>query len=62
LFYRRLEELTQKIDSADILEKKRTICKIQHIMYCMEYLEDYADDRSEEIIRYTWNETRWVLR
>ena len=26
----------------------------------MEYLEDYEDDRTEEIIRYTWNTARYV--
>ena len=25
----------------------------------MEYLEDYEDDRTEEIIRYTWNTARY---
>ena len=24
-------------------------------MYCMEYLDDYEDDRTEEIIRYNWD-------
>ena len=27
----------------------------------MEYLEDYEDDRTEEIIRYTWNKARYTL-
>merc|ERR1711978_342885 len=52
---KRLELLTTRIDSfgpEEKNEKKRTICKIQHLMYCMEYLEDYEDDRTEEIIRY----------
>ena len=26
----------------------------------MEYLEDYEDDRTEEIIRYTWNKARYT--
>ena len=28
----------------------------------MEYLEDYECDRTEEIIRYTWNSTRYANR
>ena len=28
----------------------------------MEYLEDYEDDRTEEIIRYTWNKARYTLK
>ena len=51
----RLELLTKKIDCVDLIERKRAICKIQHLMYCVEYLEDYEDDRTEEIIRYAWD-------
>ena len=57
----RLEELTKRIDTFgpdDKLTKKRTICKIQHLMYCMEYLDDYEDDRTEEIIRYNWDQDK----
>ena len=32
------------------------------IRYCMEYLEDYECDRTEEIIRYTWNTSRYAKR
>ena len=28
----------------------------------MEYLEDYEDDRTEEIIRYTWNKARYIVK
>ena len=58
---KRLELLTTRIDSfgpEEKNEKKRTICKIQHLMYCMEYLEDYEDDRTEEIIRYNWDQEK----
>ena len=58
---KRLELLTQRIDTfgpEERNEKRRTICKIQHLMYCMEYLEDYEDDRTEEIIRYNWDQEK----
>ena len=58
---KRLEILTDRIDTFgpdEKNERKRTICKIQHLMYCMEYLEDYEDDRTEEIIRYNWDQEK----
>ena len=52
---KRLQELSTKTEVDDLIERKRAICKIQHLMYCVEFLDDYEDDRTEEIIRYIWN-------
>ena len=51
----KLQTLTTKIEHLSGLEKKREIAKVQHIMYWVEYLDNWEDDKQEEIIRYVWD-------
>jgi dynein heavy chain len=51
----KLHFLTENIEHMNGLEKKREIAKVQHIMYWVEYLDNWEDDKQEEIIRYVWD-------
>ena len=53
---KKLVKLNDNIMSMSGLEKLRAIAKVQHIMYWVEYLDNWEDDRQEEIIRYVWDD------
>ena len=52
----KMTKLNDAIKDSTGTERLRSIAKLQHMMYWVEYLDDWEDDRQEEIIRYVWDD------
>ena len=53
---KKMTELNETIRESSGILRQRSIAKLQHMMYWIEYLDNWEEDRQEEIIRYVWDD------